>query len=460
MLQKHRLPLTTSLLALMTWCYLISSLTAQTTVSGSLQQGSVTPQDSSPTGAPVTVTLADAITRARLLDVQYRAALLEAGLAHEDRIQARSALLPTLTYDNQFLYTEGDGSAAPRFIANNGIHEYVSQANAHQLLSGAQFADYGRTRALETAARARAELAGRGLVAAVVKTYYTEIISRRKYSSAQLGADEATRFYETAVKLERGGEVAHADVIKAQLQAADTQRALSEARLQMEQAHVELTVLLFATFNQNFSTVDDLGTIPSLPSMQDIESQAKSNNPVLYAALQAYKATIYEVRAARAAYLPTLALDYFYGIDASHFSANSPGPDGNIRNLGYSASATLSIPIWNWGATHSKVKQAELRKQQANTELSAANRHLLADLRTLYSEAMTARAELDSLRQSVELASDQVRLTNLRYRAGEATALEVVEAQNSLIIARNNFDDGQVRYRVAISNLQTVTGAF
>jgi len=48
----------------------------------------------------------------------------------------------------------------------------------------------------------------------------------------------------------------------------------------------------------------------------------------------------------------------------------------------------------------------------------------------------------------------------LRYQAGEAAALEVVDAQNTLANARNNFDDGGTRYRVALANLQTLTGSF
>jgi outer membrane protein TolC len=158
--------------------------------------------------------------------------------------------------------------------------------------------------------------------------------------------------------------------------------------------------------------------------------------------------------------LPTLTLDYFYGMDASRFAVNTPTPDGPIRNLGYSASATLNIPIWNWGATHSKVKQTELQRDLAQTQLSAAQRKLIADLQTLYAEADAARIELDVLAQSADLAAESVRLTNLRYQAGEATALEVVDAQNSLVAARNNFDDGEARYRLAIANLQTLTGTF
>jgi outer membrane protein TolC len=106
------------------------------------------------------------------------------------------------------------------------------------------------------------------------------------------------------------------------------------------------------------------------------------------------------------------------------------------------------------------VRQSEIRRQQAQLALSAAQRTLLAELKTFYSEADAARAELDTLRQSADLAAESVRLTNLRYQAGEATALEVVDAQNTLVTARSNYDDGEARYRLAIANLQTLTGIF
>jgi len=228
----------------------------------------------------------------------------------------------------------------------------------------------------------------------------------------------------------------------------------------MDKAHLDLAVLVFPNFNQNYSTVDDLRLPPPLPPMQEVEQQARTKNPELYAAMQAVRAANYAVLSSRAAYLPTLTLDYFYGIDASHFAVNTPTPDGPIRNLGYSASATLNIPIWNWGATHSKVRQSELQRELAQTQLSAAQRRLLADLKSLYAEADAARIELEVLQQSADLAAESVRLTNLRYQAGEATALEVVDAQNSLVTARNNYDDGEARYRLAIANLQTLTGVF
>jgi outer membrane protein TolC len=155
--------------------------------------------------------------------------------------------------------------------------------------------------------------------------------------------------------------------------------------------------------------------------------------------------------------LPRLALDYWYGIDAPQFAIYD---QNHVRNLGYAAAATLNIPVWNWGITQSKIRQANLQQQQAKVELNATRRQLLANIQSAYREADAARAELDLLQQSFDLAAESLRLTNLRYQGGEATVLEVVDAQNTLTAARDAFDDGQARYKIALANLQTLTGTF
>jgi outer membrane protein TolC len=60
----------------------------------------------------------------------------------------------------------------------------------------------------------------------------------------------------------------------------------------------------------------------------------------------------------------------------------------------------------------------------------------------------------------LDLATESLRLTLLGYQAGEATALEVVDAQTTLVEARNAVGDGLLRNRLAVANLQTLTGTF
>jgi outer membrane protein TolC len=123
------------------------------------------------------------------------------------------------------------------------------------------------------------------------------------------------------------------------------------------------------------------------------------------------------------------------------------------------AQATLNVPVWTWGSIHSKVKQAEIRREQARSDLSVTRRIVVANVAAAYAEAQGAQAQLASLRQSVDLARESVRLTLLRYQAGEATALEVVDAQTTLAQARGAYDDGLARFRVALAELQTLTGS-
>jgi outer membrane protein len=420
-------------------------------------------------GAPLTVTLQDALQRARQNDPQYRsAAVTDLGVAREDRVQARAGLLPDVNYNNSFIYTQGTGPVpatcqtstlgcpTSRFIANNGVHEYISQGDVHEALSLTNVADYRRSSAALAQARAKAEIAARGLVVTVTQNYYGLVVAQRKYSTAQRADAEAQRFLEISTKLESGGEVAHADVIRARIQAQQQQRDLQEAQLEMERSRLELAVLLFPDFNQDYVVVDDLQTPEPLPTFEEVEVAGKKNNPDLRAAIAGLEVATHEVTAAWGGLLPALSLDYFYGIDSNKFAIRTDG----VRNLGYSAVATLQIPIFNWGADRSKLKQAELRRDQAHVELTYAQKQLLSHLRQFYQEAKTARSEMESLASSAELAADSMRLTTMRYQAGESTVLEVVDAQNTLTQARNAYDDGQSRYRIAIANLQTLTGNF
>ena len=412
--------------------------------------------------APLTVTLQDAITRARKNDPVYHAALTAYGSAKEDRVQGRAALLPGVNYDAGFVYTQGNGTSTGRFVGANGVHEYLSQGNVHQDISLQGIAEYRRTRAAEAVARARSEIAGRGLVVTVVQTYYHFVVAQRKYDTAQRAATQGQRFLDISQKLEQGGEVAHSDVIKAQIQFQQLARDLQEAELEMNRSRLELAVLIFPDFNEHFSVVDDLQTPEPIPSFTEVQTAAARQNPDLRAAVGALQEARQEVGVAWSGFLPALKLDYFYGIDATHFATRQfdPASQLSVRNLGYAATATLQLPVWNWGANRSRLKQAGLLREQAQLELTFTQRQLLARLRTLYDEAQIARSELDSLSQSAELAAESLRLTTLRYQSGEATVLEVVDAQNTSTLARNAFSDGQSRYRVALANLQTLTGTF
>ncbi len=422
--------------------------------------------------SPLTVTLQDAFARARQYGGQIQNANLNIAQAREDRVQARANTLPSINAFNQFIYTEGNGTPSGVFVANDGVHVYNEQAVVHEeLLALLRHGEMRRAMAAEAVARARAAVAARGLNFTVTEDYYAIVSARRKLVNAQTSLRESAQFLDITEKQEQGGEAAHADVVKARITLQQRQRDLQDAQLAVEKARIALGVLIFPDLRSDYNVEDDLAQPALLPPLPETQLRATNTSPEVHVAMASVEQSVYDVDVARYQYLPSLALDFFYGIDANQFAARtdhptdatgrSTLPDYSVpyrQNLGYAAQATLNIPVWNWGSIRSKVKQAALKQQQAELDLTLAQRALRGNIASYYQEAQTARDQIDSLRSSSDLAAESLRLTLLRYQAGEANALEVVDAQTTLTQARNAYDDGLVRYRIALANLQTLTG--
>ena len=426
------------------------------------QVGAIPPQ-----GAGPVVTLEEAIKRAKTVDHNYNSAVTDSSVANAQKTIARADLLPNAVYHNQFIYTEPQrpysvagsgaavGSPAPIFIANNTVREYITQGVVTETIGFERIAAYQKANADAAAAKAKLEVARRGLVATVVGAYYGLLSAQEKFRIAQQALDEANRFLTVSQQLEAGGEAARADVLKAQLTQQQRDRDLRDAELAAIKARLDLGVLLFPDPAQPYSLSTDLFHPPTLSSREDMAAAVKNVSPDVQAAMAAVRAAEFAVRASRAAYFPDLSLAYNYGIDADHLAVHEP--DG-IRNLGYAATATLDIPVWDWFATHAKVKQSELQRNLAKVDLTAAQRRAIAAFQEFYGEAEVASSQMASLNRSVADATEALRLTTDKYRAGEGAVLEVVDAQNTLVTAEGARADGLVRYYTSLANLQTMTG--
>src|SRR5438105_3296954 len=115
-----------------------------------------TPADPSG-GAPATLTFQDALKLARQNNPTYRSAVTDSGSAHEDKVQSRAALLPNMNFNSQAIYTQpltGALPTDPRFIASNGVHEYIAQGNVHEALSLEGLGGFRHAQAAEAVARA------------------------------------------------------------------------------------------------------------------------------------------------------------------------------------------------------------------------------------------------------------------------------------------------------------------
>jgi len=408
------------------------------------------------------LTLRAALDQARANSQPFRSAQLASDLAAEDKKQARAALLPSVSGFSQYIYTQANGTPSGVFVPNDGPRVYAMWLNVHgDVFSLSKWAEYRGATAAEAVARAKADVAGRGLVATIVQNYYGLVAAQRKLASAQQGLREAQQFLDITKKQESGGEVAHSDVVKAQIQVSQRTRDAQDAELAALKSRLGLSVLIFPDFRDTFTVADDLQTLAPLLPLEELKSSAVANSPDVKAAEASVQQERLGIDAARGGVLPSVSFDYFYGINANEFATHSaPTPENpsGVNLLGSVAQVQLNVPLWTWGAAQSKMKQAQLRVQAARSDLTLAQRQLQASVSTFHREAEIARDQVASLRESLDLSTESLRLTLLRYQAGEVSVLEVVDAQTTLIQARNAYDDGLVRYRVALAALQTLTG--
>src|ERR1700738_560984 len=240
------------------------------------------PARSSPATQPTYITLDEAIARARANEPAFAAAVAANRNAALDHSLARAALLPNAVYHNQFLYSQplhapGIAPGLPRFIANNTVHEYTSQASVTETIGVQQLTAVSRSSAAAALASAELEIARRGLVSTVVSLFYGSLASDRKLAVAEEAANEASSFSTLTQRRESAREVARADVIKALLQQQQRDRDLADATLQAQKARLDLAVLLFPDprFPYNLTAPAP----PVLASRAEVEAAAAKLNP-------------------------------------------------------------------------------------------------------------------------------------------------------------------------------------
>jgi outer membrane protein len=157
-------------------------------------------------------------------------------------------------------------------------------------------------------------------------------------------------------------------------------------------------------------------------------ADAMTYHPAILAASYNIDISDFNVKVAEGALLPTLALQG----SLSHQEGNVLGVNGNSA----SAVASLSVPIFSGGDSSSKVRQAKENLDQARTQLDAARD-------TVRAQAISAWGTLDAARAEIRSADSETTAQNLvlsgvieEHKVGQATTLDVLNAQQTLLSAR------------------------
>ena len=204
---------------------------------------------------------------------------------------------------------------------------------------------------------------------------------------------------------------------------------------------------------QPVAAADLLLELPVPDEIQRFSDSAISTRPEFAEFEAERRGAESDVRVARADRLPQLTYNL-----SSGFISNSLKPAPIKDHAGVQATIGLTIPIFDWGASRSKETQARLRMQLADNARTLAERQFAAAFFTARTQALSAQDRIALLRQSIPDAENNVSASVARYRAGEATITEVVDAQNLLITQRQALDQALFDYQTAKSRLARAAG--
>jgi outer membrane protein TolC len=168
---------------------------------------------------------------------------------------------------------------------------------------------------------------------------------------------------------------------------------------------------------------------------------------------QQLRAARAEIKIARADRLPSLS----YSINGG-FETDSLKQPRLKQHTGAEAAISFSIPIFDWGATRSRERQAQLRVELAENERTLALRGFTQQFYAARAQAETAAARIVSAREGVLKAQDNLAASIARYRAGEAQIVEVTDAQTTLVEQRNALYQAIFDYQTALARLHQATG--
>lgn len=383
-------------------------------------------------------------------------------IAAEDVRQARAAFLPHVAAAPSIIATSPalgsnppNAPRPPSFIGANAITEYQGLVNVSGELdlAGRLRATLRRNQALLEAARAGTAVTRRALILGVEDAYTNLALATERRRSAEQSLAAAEEFERIINLLLSGGEVAPVDATRARLQTTTRRDELEQARTTEAAAADALRVLIGYAFTRPVATTDLMLSMPEAGEIERYTAEAIAARPEFAQFVAERRAAEQDIRIARAERRPQVT----YSINGG-FVTDSLRPSVLGTHTGASASVGVAIPLFDGGASRSRERQARLRAEAAESARTLAARTFAQEFYTARAQALAAVTRIRLASSGIADAERNVEASIARYRAGEASIIEVTDAQSVLNAQRNALSQATFDYQSARSRLRRATG--
>jgi outer membrane protein TolC len=406
---------------------------------------------------PLSLSIADAIRRA----LERNLAVLEAeerlGSAHGARLIALSDLLPhvsaSMTESRRKSNLEAFGfplrGEFPRIVGPFNVFD--ARVFATQALVDLAALNGARAEAHSLAAARHDYRSAREIVVLVAANLYLQTLAaaaRAETARAQLGTAQA--LYTQAQDLRASGIVAGLDVVRAEVRlSGDRQRATAAAN-EFEKSKLQLARVIGLPVGQAFTLSDELPSVP-VPEIgfEEALTRAYRDRPDYLAAQERFSAAAAQRSAVGAEVLPSLHLTADYG--AIGLSAASALPTFNVT-------AAVNVPIFEGGRLQGRRLDADAVVRQRRAELDDLRAQIYYDVRTAFLDLQATGEELQTTTRARELATQQLEQSRDRFAAGVTSNIEVVQAQEAVTEANEQYIAALYGFSVAKALLARSVG--
>jgi outer membrane protein TolC len=184
-------------------------------------------------------------------------------------------------------------------------------------------------------------------------------------------------------------------------------------------------------------------------TIEDALKRAYSSRSDYQSAVADVHAAEFARRAAAAGYLPSLGFSADYGTGGSHPSTSTPV---------YDVKGTLTIPIFLGGSVHGDVLQADARLEQTRERLDNLQAQIDADVRTALFNLQSSADLVNVARSNIELAEETLTQSRDRFTAGVTDTVEVVQSQEAVASAHEQFISSLYNYNFSKISLARALG--
>jgi len=406
------------------------------------------------------LSLEEAIARG----LQYNLGLIDSQQANADaraqREQALSALLPQIsaradqTYQQLSLKSinlKVPPQAAFHLGPTTGQFGYSEARITAEspLLNMALIDRYRQQKALETASALGTKDARDVVVYAVGAAYFQVVASKARVETEQAALDSA-RELDTQVADQYKSEVSpEIDTLRAHVELHTTEQRLTDAINDLEKDKLTLDRITGIPLEQAWAPAGNYGYIALVPDAPEA-SQTKETRFDVASAKAGLDAAQFRVRAARAERLPEISFHASYG-------------GGGVNPANYNqvneVSGTVSVPLFTSGRIRSDILAAESELVQRRAELADLEGRAAYDVRTAELDARASETGVKVAAENRTLAERALAQSQDRYKNGVTNYLEVLEAQEAVVAADENYIASLFSFNVAKISLARALGS-